>query len=87
MGLACGITVGTIAYFLEKGLTLGIVVGVSMFIAITVAATMGALVPLIFKRLKIDPAIASGPFVTTSNDITGLIIYFILANWLFRIFG
>lgn len=87
MGFACGVVVGTIAYFLERGLTLGIVVGISMFIAITVAATMGALVPLIFKRLKIDPAIASGPFVTTSNDITGLIIYFILANWLFRIFG
>lgn len=87
MGFACGALVGTIAYFLEREPVLGVVVGISMFVAITVAATMGTLVPLLFKRLKIDPAIASGPFVTTSNDITGLIIYFVLANWLFEALG
>jgi len=60
-------------------------VGLSMFVAITVAATMGALIPMTFKKFNIDPAIASGPFVTTSNDITGLLIYFSLAGWLLNI--
>ncbi len=87
MGLVCGSVVAMIAYLLEKTLLLGAVVGISMFIAITVAATMGSLIPLIFKRLKVDPAIASGPFITSSNDIVGILIYFSLANLLFRIAG
>ena len=87
MGLVCGSVVALIAYSLEKSLLLGMVVGISMFIAIIVAATMGSLIPLIFKRLKIDPAVASGPFITSSNDIVGILIYFSLANLLFRIAG
>ena len=87
MGLVCGSVVALIAYLLEKTLLLGMVVGISMFIAITVAATMGSLIPLIFKRLKVDPAVASGPFITSSNDIVGILIYFSLANFLFRIAG
>ena len=87
MGLVCGSVVALIAYSLEKALLLGVVVGISMFIAIVVAATMGSLIPLIFKRLKVDPAIASGPFITSSNDIVGILIYFSLANLLFRIAG
>jgi len=87
MGLVCGSVVALIAYLLEKTLLLGAVVGISMFIAIIVAATMGSLIPLIFKRLKIDPAVASGPFITSSNDIVGILIYFSLANLLFRIAG
>jgi len=87
MGLVCGSVVAMIAYLLEKTLLLGAVVGISMFIAITVAAAMGSLIPLIFKRLKVDPAVASGPFITSSNDIVGILIYFSLANLLFRIAG
>jgi magnesium transporter len=59
---------------------LGIVVGVSMFSAITVAALMGSLMPMLLRRLGIDPAISSGPFVTAANDITGLVIYLGLAT-------
>ena len=84
MGLACGMTVGIVAHFWQGKPMLGAVVGVAMFIAITVAATIGTLTPLLFKRLRIDPAIAAGPFVTTSNDITGLLIYFGLATLLAR---
>lgn len=87
MGTVCGLVVSGIALALGLGPQIGLVVGVSMLTAITVAATMGCLIPMIFKRLKIDPAIASGPFVTTCNDITGLLIYFTLATVLFRMFG
>ena len=41
----------------------------------TVAATVGTLAPALMKRAGIDPAIASGPFVTTANDVIGIIIY------------
>ena len=50
-------------------------VGSAMAAAIVVASLMGTLVPIIFKRLGVDPAVASGPFVTTANDITGILIY------------
>jgi len=46
-----------------------------MLAAMTVAASVGALAPALMKRLGIDPAIASGPFVTTANDIIGIVIY------------
>jgi magnesium transporter len=51
------------------------VLSVTMFIVINNAAVVGALVPLTFKRLKIDPALAAAPFVSTSNDVIGLLIY------------
>lgn len=58
------------------------VVGVSLFLAIVVASVNGAFIPLVFEKLGIDPAVAAGPLVTTSNDITGIIIYFGLASLL-----
>lgn len=80
MGLICGTVVGIVAHIFQGKVMLGVVVASSMFIAITVAAAVGALMPILLKSLKIDPAIASGPFVTTANDITGLLIYFSLAT-------
>jgi magnesium transporter len=56
------------------------VVGVSLFLAILLASLNGALVPLVFERLGIDPAVAAGPLVTTTMDITGIVIYFGLAS-------
>nr|WP_320113896.1 magnesium transporter [uncultured Desulfuromonas sp.] len=76
MGLVCGTVVGCIAIVWHHNPYLGMVVGSAMAIAMTVAATMGVLAPAFFKRIGIDPAIASTPFVQTSNDITGILIYF-----------
>lgn len=59
-----------------------LVVGVSLFLAIVIASVNGAFIPLVFERLGIDPAVAAGPLVTTSNDISGIIIYFGLASLL-----
>ena len=58
---------------------LGVVVGVSICISMIIAATIGSLVPLILNRFEIDPAIATGPFVTTSIDILGVACYFLIA--------
>ncbi len=87
MGAVCGVVVGLVAYYLGKSPLLGFVLMISMFIAILVAALMGVVIPLLFEKINIDPAIAGGPFITTANDITGVLIYFTLATWLFRLFG
>jgi magnesium transporter len=53
----------------------GVLVGVSLLVVMFVAAIVGASVPLMLKRFNVDPAIATGPFITISNDILGLFIY------------
>jgi magnesium transporter len=75
MALACGLTLGAVAEIWHDNPALGFAVGTAMAAAIVVASLMGTLVPIIFKRLGVDPAVASGPFVTTANDITGILIY------------
>jgi magnesium transporter len=54
---------------------LGMVVGISLFTVIMFAAVFGTLIPLLLDRYKIDPALATGPFITTLNDVLGLFIY------------
>lgn len=75
LGVVCGVLVGVAAVVWHHNPYLGFVVGISMVAAMTVAAAMGTLAPAFFRRLHIDPAVASGPFVTTANDITGILIY------------
>ncbi|MCK5595323.1 magnesium transporter, partial [bacterium] len=84
MGLACGTVVGIVGVLWQRQLALGLVLFVSMFMAIVVAAAIGVVIPLVFNKFNIDPAIATGPFVTTANDITGMLIYFSLALGLMK---
>jgi len=60
-----------------------ITASISLFLVIIMATTIGATVPLLLDRVNIDPALATGPFITTSNDILGILIFFLLANWLY----
>ena len=55
--------------------TLGLVVSLSLFTVIMFAAIFGTLVPLLLDKYKVDPALATGPFITTINDVLGLFIY------------
>ncbi len=64
----------------QDSLWLGLIVGVSMFLAITMTTTLGVLIPIFFRSIKIDPAVASGPLVTMLNDIIGLLVYLSLAT-------
>lgn len=77
MGLICGGGVSLVATFLFAGgrYHLGLVVLCAMVAAMTTAAVVGTLAPAVMKRFGVDPAIASGPFVTTANDIIGIVIY------------
>ncbi len=80
LGVTCALIVAAAAVVLQRNALYAVVVGGAMMIALVLASLNGALVPLLFQRLGIDPAIASGPLVTTSNDITGILIYFGLAT-------
>lgn len=84
MGAICGLVIAGVAMVWHQNYFLGLVVGIAMVTAITVAACMGVLVTAFFKRVGIDPAIASSPFVQTVNDITGISIYFVTASLFLR---
>nr|WP_257391882.1 magnesium transporter [Mesobacillus jeotgali] len=79
-GAVCGLLVTFIVYFWKGELFLGALVGISIFITLIIATLAGSLVPLLMHRLKIDPAVASGPFITTINDIISILIYFGIAT-------
>lgn len=80
IGATCGIVVMLMIYFWKGQFFLGMLVGISIVCALFVATLAGSLVPLIMHRLKIDPAVASGPFITTINDLISIFIYFRIAT-------
>ncbi|MBX0357093.1 magnesium transporter [Halobacillus sp. Nhm2S1] len=79
-GLSCGVLITLIVYIWHENFFLGVLVGLSIFMTLVVATLAGSLVPLLMHRLKIDPAVASGPFITTVNDLISILIYFGLAT-------
>ncbi len=84
VGFIMGIIAGTIAallvYVLQKQLLLSVTIGLSILASMVITATVGTLTPLIFKKLNIDPALPSGPFITTFSDILANFIYLSLAT-------
>jgi magnesium transporter len=83
-GLFLAILIYGIAAVFENA-TLGLVVSISLFTVILFAAIFGTLIPLILDKYNIDPALATGPFVTTLNDVLGLFIYFTVGMLLYHI--
>jgi magnesium transporter len=79
MGIACGVLSGVVAIVWHGDPMLSITVAVSMVAAIIASALMGVLVPYFFRLVKIDPAIAAGPLVTTIDDIIAIGIYYLVA--------
>ncbi|WP_407638876.1 magnesium transporter [Bacillus niameyensis] len=79
-GSTCGVLVSLVIFIWKHDLFLGVLVGIAIVASLFVATIGGSLVPLIMHKLKIDPAVASGPFITTMNDITSILIYFGLAT-------
>ncbi len=61
------------------------IVGLALLTAMTLSSFIGTIVPMIFMKIKVDPAVASGPFITTINDVTAMLIYYGLAALLFNI--
>ena len=75
-GLICSTIILVAAFGLGYNIKLCLTVSVSLFAVIIFAAIFGAFIPLSLKKYNIDPALATGPFITTINDILGLFIYF-----------
>ncbi len=86
LGTVYGILLGTLGWLgYSDPARLGLVVGFSVFFVMIMAATVGTLVPLVLKRFNVDAAVATGPFVTTSIDILGVYLFFIVAKVLLNI--
>ena len=87
LGSLYGIMLGIFANFrfISTDPMLGLVVGLSICSSMLLAAGVGTFTPLILRKLDIDPAVATGPFVTTSVDILGLLLYFMIAGLLLTI--
>jgi magnesium transporter len=62
-------------------------VSLSLFAVVIFASVFGTFVPLTLERLKIDPALATGPFISITNDIIGMVIYMCISSWLLNHFG
>lgn len=85
IGLASSIAIGILSYFLYGNFILSVVIGLSLLITLSLSTVIGAAVPAIFNKIGIDPAVASGPFITTINDTFALIIYFGLATYFINV--
>jgi magnesium transporter len=82
LGLIYGAVIGIVAQVSYSAIMFAISVGLGVLCSMTVAALVGSLVPMLFARVNIDPAVATGPFVTTSIDIISVFFYFQIATTL-----
>jgi len=81
-GIICASIIFIVTLLLGFDKALSATVGISLLCVIVFAALFGAFVPLMLEKRKIDPALATGPFITTANDIIGLIIYFSVGSYI-----
>ncbi|WP_119844385.1 magnesium transporter [Reichenbachiella sp. MSK19-1] len=82
-GTILAIIVFGIVIFTTSDQTIAITVSSALFSVVLLASFMGTITPLILHRFGVNPAIASGPFITTANDLLGLAVYFFVANQLY----
>ncbi|MDG5786327.1 magnesium transporter [Evansella sp. AB-P1] len=80
LGIICAVVLFIIIPLFYGSFIIAFIVGISLFLTLSIATIIGAVVPVMINKLRLDPAIASGPFITTVNDILGLLIYFSIAT-------
>jgi magnesium transporter len=83
-GIICGAILGMFVGFWLNNSGLGLIVGIALVMIVIISGFIGAAVPMVLKRANIDPALGTGPFVTTSNDILSLFIYLGLVTLFLR---
>jgi magnesium transporter len=83
-GVGMGLVAGVIAFLWKGSPTLGIVLGIAMITNMVVAALAGTLIPVVLKRLRVDPAVATGVLVTTLTDCAGFLSFLGLATLMLR---
>lgn len=79
-GVVTGLSIFVIVCIWKNNFVLGLVIGLAMCAAITVANVAGSFIPMLMSRLGFDPAVASGPFISTLSDLTSVLIYFSIAG-------
>ncbi len=79
-GVVVGLSIALVAGIWQGNLTLGVIIGAAMAVAIAVANIAGTLIPKLMLKLGFDPAVASGPFISTLSDLTSVFIYFSIAS-------
>jgi magnesium transporter len=82
LGAVYGVLIGAVAQYRYSMHLLALSVGSAVICSMAVAALVGSLVPMVFARVHIDPAVATGPFVTTAMDIISVFFYFSIATTL-----
>jgi magnesium transporter len=85
-GVALAAIILAYSYFYTASLPLTLTVSISLLTVIICASVFGSFIPMLLDRFKIDPALATGPFITTFNDIMGLLIYFLIGRLMFTLF-
>jgi len=86
-GIICGILLGLIVGAWLSNFTLGGIVALALVLIIVISGFIGAAIPIALKRMRVDPALATGPFVTTSNDLLSLVIYLGLVTVYLQVAG
>ncbi len=81
--LVCGTLIFIVNLALQQSQALTWTVSIALFTVMITAALFGTSIPLVLEKLKVDPAMATGPFVTTLNDISGLITYFTVGHFMY----
>ncbi|TDI69431.1 MAG: magnesium transporter [Bacteroidetes bacterium] len=81
-GIALGLLVILINTIIGKPFDVSLAIGISLLVVIIIAAIVGTFVPILLNKHGIDPAIATGPFITTSNDIFGILIFFYISKFI-----
>ncbi|MBO0437620.1 magnesium transporter [Vagococcus fluvialis] len=79
-GCVTGLVIFIVVGFWKSNFILGFVIGIAMLCAITVANLAGSFIPILMEKIGFDPAVASGPFITTLSDLTSVLIYFNIAS-------
>jgi magnesium transporter len=90
VGILLGITFGILLavatpFLIQSEVPLGLIVGISIITNMILAPTVGTSMPIVLRRLGVDPAIATGPMVTTSMDVLGVLAYFVIASLLLAV--
>jgi magnesium transporter len=89
VGLSMGVVVGLVGafrgYVMERSVRLALTIGMAMVFVVTFATVLGAVLPLVFKKLRLDPAVVSGPFIASVLDVVALLIYLEIARYVLRV--
>ncbi len=85
-GLALSLAIFILIILWQNDYPFAIILAITLMVILLNASIIGAVVPLVFKEINVDPALATGPFITTFNDVVGLLIYFSLLAFGFQFF-